>query len=492
MQVYLQPTNEVLEGLFADPTKDQYSARNVTPRLIFRSLSIVVATLLAAMLPFFGDVNAVIGAFGFLPLDFAVPSVFYNLTFKPSKRGVVFWLNTAIAVISSVLALLSSISVRLDEVQRDFVKSKEEVRETSKGGSPFVLKIQDKPIPPSFRLLILEPYDRSIDPSEHIATFRTQMTLYNTFDTLMYRAFPTTLRGSVRMWYNRLKPSSISSFDHLAKEFKLNFMASSRPRPTAASLLGLAQGSDEPLAQFIGRFTAKVRRMPDAHPSLEIQTFIMALRPSQFFWSLIERPPLTVPKMLQQANQYVAVRTLVAGKREDHKRSQNDKPQGQPSGTSKRRDRPELPTPRPPPIPLNSTRTKIRGRDKRRYYHFHRDYGHDTKECNDLKNQIEYLICRGYLHRFVRDRQALTDEGSRRERESSPRPEWPIEKQIDVIIGGPASGGDSSSARKAYARSAVKKGLRSNQDFEITFGSGSEVYPDHDDALIISAQVTNV
>ncbi|KAJ8467276.1 hypothetical protein OPV22_029828 [Ensete ventricosum] len=109
--VYLQPTNEVLEGLFADPTKDQYSARNVTPRLIFRSLSIVVATLLAAMLPFFGDVNAVIGAFGFLPLDFAVPSVFYNLTFKPSKRGVVFWLNTAIAVISSVLALLSSISV---------------------------------------------------------------------------------------------------------------------------------------------------------------------------------------------------------------------------------------------------------------------------------------------------------------------------------------------------------------------------------------------
>ncbi|URE26457.1 Histone deacetylase [Musa troglodytarum] len=108
--VYLQPTNEALEGLFADPRKDQYSARNVTPRLVFRSLSIVVATLLAAMLPFFGDINAVIGAFGFLPLDFVVPSVFYNLTFKPSKRGVVFWLNTAIAVISSMLALLGSIS----------------------------------------------------------------------------------------------------------------------------------------------------------------------------------------------------------------------------------------------------------------------------------------------------------------------------------------------------------------------------------------------
>ncbi|RRT50045.1 hypothetical protein B296_00027118 [Ensete ventricosum] len=95
--------------------------------------------------------------------------------------------------------------------------------------------------------------------------------------------------------------------------------------------------------------------------------------------------------MLQWANQYVAAETLVAGKREDHKNSRSDKPQGQPPGTSRRRDRPEVPTPRPLPIPLNSTRTevflqihdkgflktpnlirtKIRGRDKRRYCHFH-------------------------------------------------------------------------------------------------------------------------
>ncbi|WOL03463.1 GABA transporter 1-like isoform X1 [Canna indica] len=108
--VYLQPTNEVLEGLFADPTKDQYSIRNFVPRLIFRSLSIVIATLIAAMLPFFGDLNAVIGAFGFLPLDFVVPSVFYNITFKPSKRGMIFWLNTTVAIVFSLLAVLGSIS----------------------------------------------------------------------------------------------------------------------------------------------------------------------------------------------------------------------------------------------------------------------------------------------------------------------------------------------------------------------------------------------
>ncbi|RWW71270.1 hypothetical protein BHE74_00020992 [Ensete ventricosum] len=170
-----------------------------------------------------------------------------------------------------------------NEVQRDFVKSKEEIGETTKGESPFVPEIQDKPIPPSFRLPILEPYDGSTDPSEHVAMFRAQMALYDTSDALTCHAFPTTLKGLARMWYNRLKSSSISSFDHLAREFELNFMASSCLRPTAASLLGLTQGSDEPLAQFVSRFMVEVRRMPDTHPSLAIQTFLMGIHPSRFF-----------------------------------------------------------------------------------------------------------------------------------------------------------------------------------------------------------------
>ncbi|RZR97828.1 hypothetical protein BHM03_00027083, partial [Ensete ventricosum] len=193
--------------------------------------------------------------------------------------------------------------------------------------------------------------------------------------------------------------------------------------------------------------------------------------------------------MLQRASQYVAVESLVAEKREDHKKPRGDKPQGQPSGTPRRRDRPKLPTLRPLLIPLNSTRTEIRGRDKRRYCRFHRDYGHDTEECNDLRNQIKDLIRQGHLHRFVRDRRA-SEERPRRDRNPSPRPDRPIEKQIDVIVGGPASGGDSSSAKKAYTRSAVEKRLRS-QDPGITFGEGDDAYSDHDNTLVISVQIAN-
>ncbi|RZS29034.1 hypothetical protein BHM03_00062701 [Ensete ventricosum] len=98
--------------------------------------------------------------------------------------------------------------------------------------------------------------------------------------------------------------------------------------------------------------------MPDTHPTLAIQAFLMGLRPSWFFWSLIERPLSIVPEMLQRASQYVTAESLVAGKRENHKKSRGDKPQGQSFGTPRRRDRPELPAPRPLPISLNLTRTE--------------------------------------------------------------------------------------------------------------------------------------
>ncbi|RWV88141.1 hypothetical protein BHE74_00047572 [Ensete ventricosum] len=78
---------------------------------------------------------------------------------------------------NSVREQLCQVNQRLNEVQRNFVRSKEEVRETTKGGSSFVPEILDNPIPSSFRLPTLEPYHGSTDPSEHVATFRAQMAL---------------------------------------------------------------------------------------------------------------------------------------------------------------------------------------------------------------------------------------------------------------------------------------------------------------------------
>lgn len=106
----MQPTNEVFEKKFADPKMPQFSIRNVVPRLILRSLSVVVATTFAAMLPFFGDIMALFGAFGCIPLDFILPMIFYNVSFKPSKQSLIFWVNTLIAGVSFLLVGVGAVA----------------------------------------------------------------------------------------------------------------------------------------------------------------------------------------------------------------------------------------------------------------------------------------------------------------------------------------------------------------------------------------------
>ncbi|RZS08884.1 hypothetical protein BHM03_00039922 [Ensete ventricosum] len=301
---------------------------------------------------------------------------------------------------NSIKEQIRQLNQRLDEVQREFVKSKGELDESSKGRSPFVPVIQEKLVSTNFRLPALESYDSSSNPSEHVVAFRTQMALYDTSGAFMCGAFPTTLRDSVRLWYSQLKPTSISSFDSFAREVELNFLASSQLRPTTDSLLGLTQGSKETLAQFVICFTVKFRGMPDVHPSTN-------------------RLELPSPRSSTPLNStHIEVFLQI-------------------------RDKGIL---RPP----NLTRTKPKGHDKRRYYCFHREYGHNMEECHDLKNQIEDLIRQGHLRWYVQDQHMPPNENRHREGRSSPRPKGPIKKQIDVIIGGPDLGGNSSSARKAH------------------------------------------
>ncbi|RWW75264.1 hypothetical protein BHE74_00016721 [Ensete ventricosum] len=320
-----------------------------------------------------------------------------------------------------VTCQLRRVNERLDEVQKEVTKSKEETAENLKHKSPFAPEIWDKLVPANFRLLVLESYDGSSDPTEHVAAFRAQMTLYDSFDALMCRVFPAILRGPARMWYDRLKPTSIISFDQLARELEQNFLANAQPKPMATSLLSIAYGREELLAQFINRFATESLAIPDAHPSLVIQAFLMGICMSKLFWSLVEKPRTIVPKMMQRANHFIVAETLIVGKCKEQKRPRTEQPRGCTSGLSRRIKGPDFSCSQPSMTLLNSTRTKIfppykgegalgttkphqdpaEERDKGRYCHFYREYDHDTEECRDLKNQIEDLIHQGHLGHYV-------------------------------------------------------------------------------------------
>ena len=52
------------------------------------------------------------------------------------------------------------------------------------------------------------------------------------------------------------------------------------------------------------------------------------------------------------------------------------------------------------PRPLHSS-PQIHNKNK--YYHFHKDHGHYTEDCRDLKEQIEELIQKGKLQKYVKN-----------------------------------------------------------------------------------------
>ena len=147
-------------------------------------------------------------------------------------------------------------------------------------------------------------------------------------------------------------------------------------------------------------------------------------------------------------------------------------------------------------------------RDNNRYCEFHRDYGHRTDDCIQLRKEIEYLIRRGYLQRFIASEgQAQNQTQSQAQAQQPPPPrqtttqhQKPL-REIHVISGGFAEGGESSAARKAHLHSIRPGEVMEVQDVSklprldtsITF-SDSDLegcqHP-HDDPLVIRAVVAN-
>ncbi|GAV90972.1 hypothetical protein CFOL_v3_34372, partial [Cephalotus follicularis] len=134
-----------------------------------------------------------------------------------------------------------------------------------------------------------------------------------------------------------------------------------------------------------------------------------------------------------------------------------------------------------------------------KYCWYHRDHGHDTEECRQLKNQIEDLIRRGHLRKYV-DRDRDVPQGRREKmREEAPRQEEELQGVIHTISGGVASGGDHKNGRKAYERQSLavqqvhhSKRLRTGGDEEVICFSEVDykgVRLPHDDPVVVTLMV---
>ena len=132
-------------------------------------------------------------------------------------------------------------------------------------------------------------------------------------------------------------------------------------------------------------------------------------------------------------------------------------------------------------------------RNLRKYCHFHRDHGHDTDDCYDLKTQIEDLIQRGHLRQYV------AGKGQAPPLPHNQEDPYPI-REIHTILGGLAEGGESLSAMKAHARKArhldddrPSKAPKHGSNEVISFSDKDleGIQHSHDDPLVLTITVAN-
>ncbi|XP_030958448.1 uncharacterized protein LOC115980323 [Quercus lobata] len=212
--------------------------------------------------------------------------------------------------------------------------------------------------------------------------------------------------------------------------------------------------------------------MDKADDKVQLTTFKARLRSRDLVASLTKNPPKMMAEMLLKVQKYMNVEDALAAikdvekpgdkaKKEDKRRGQKrERPDRQNNDGNRRKDDKGPRTIKDEyhlkwPRPLHSSPNV---RDKNKYYRFHKDHGHNTKDCRDLKEQIEELIRKGKLQKYVkkgeyskfRDGNKSQHGSSSRSDDRPSQPPQDVIVEIKTITGGPFLGGSFKSLKKAY------------------------------------------
>ena len=143
--------------------------------------------------------------------------------------------------------------------------------------SPFTTEMLHFSLPTKFRMPQIEAFDGTKDPVYHINTYKNQMELHGYQDPVRCRAFAIKLKGPALTWFNRLPPSSISSFRELSIAFISHFIGARTYRKSSYQLLSIKQNPQESLRSYVKRFNAKSLKVDVLDEKFAIRAFIAGL-----------------------------------------------------------------------------------------------------------------------------------------------------------------------------------------------------------------------
>ena len=176
--------------------------------------------------------------------------------------------------------------------------------------SPFTPEVLRYPLPSKFRMPQVEAFDGAKDPVDHLNTYKNQMELHGYQDPVRCRAFATTLKGPAMAWFNRIPPSTISSFRELSIVFVSHFIGAKTYRKPSYHLLTIKQGSQESLKSYVQRFNAESLKIDVPDEKFAITAFIAGLgvQSKDLMFSISKNPQASMAEVLAKAEKYIMAR----------------------------------------------------------------------------------------------------------------------------------------------------------------------------------------
>uniref|UniRef100_A0A2N9G6F7 Uncharacterized protein n=1 Tax=Fagus sylvatica TaxID=28930 RepID=A0A2N9G6F7_FAGSY len=350
--------------------------------------------------------------------------------------------------------------------------------------SPFIPSIADFPLPSRFKVPLLENFDGTKDPFDYLEAFKTIMQLQAVPEEVMCRAFPLGLRGSARVWFNKLESESIGSFVQLSRAFIDHFIGSQRRGRPPTHLLSVKQMEGESLRTFVHRFNEEAMKIDRPKEDVTVTAFMAGLRKGDFLYELCKDPPETMSELMYEATKHMnaedALEAMDDPPPKRRKEAEDRKPEPSKQKVPKFTETPERKRTTAPPVkfssftPLNTPIDKLllqiqddpslrwpgkirsdpNSRPKNLYCRFHRDHGHLTEECVALKEQIETLIRQGKLQKYVnRPTNTRPAKPPAQREQAEPNRPGPV-GEIRTIVGGPASGGTSRGLKESICEAS--------------------------------------
>ncbi|XP_021721908.1 uncharacterized protein LOC110689422 [Chenopodium quinoa] len=274
-------------------------------------------------------------------------------------------------------------------------------------------------------------YDGRGDPGRFITSYEGHMMLYTNSDAVWCKVFSTTLIGAAADWFNNMENGVVDSFERLTEMFIGQYFSNSVRQRTSGELMAVEQRADESLRDYIRRFNNKANTIPKLQQEIAVMALMNGLNDYEFKRYLTRKNFSMLAAAFNKAHDYIKSKELMktrnksvtAGKGQFQLESAASG-SGRPRTSTQNRgggSRQEVRAAKPPMrynsyTPLNSPRAaaifsvnhnreewtrpipmKARLRDAKKYCMFHRDVGHYTEECTQLKDNIEELIRKGHL-----------------------------------------------------------------------------------------------